>query len=95
MAGGRFLGRAMTRPGFRKVLFDEGYPALYFSKALPSAVAGELYAVEEEHLKRLDVFEGCPDWYQREVIELDDGTQAFAYLIPEERGCLLPDFEGK
>lgn len=50
-------------------------------------VQGELYAVPEDRLPALDAFEECPSLYQRESIELSDGSCAFAYVIPPSRAA--------
>jgi len=82
MNGARFVARARTEPAFE--LFDLGaFPAMAMSGS--TAIAGELYEVDADLLKRLDVFEGCPRLYQREAIVLDDGTRAEAYVMPRER----------
>ena len=59
------------------------YPAMSRSKT--GVVHGELYVVTDEHLCLLDEFEGVPELYQREVIELEDGTSAEAYVVTREQ----------
>src|SRR5262245_22778676 len=86
LSAARFEGPHATARGFE--LFRVGrYPALV--RASQGLVRGELYRVDGELLERLDVFEGCPELYEREVIELEDGSTADAYLMPAERvaGC--------
>ena len=81
MAGARFIARVRTIAAFE--LFDLGaFPAMTQGS---TAIAGELYEVTHEMLIRLDVFEGCPALYQREVIALRDGTSAGAYVMPRQR----------
>jgi len=41
---------------------------------------GEVYAVEERGLARLDELEGYPRLYDRHVLTLNDGRQAWVYL---------------
>ena len=41
---------------------------------------GEVYAVEEHGLARLDELEGCPRLYDRQMLSLNDGRQAWVYL---------------
>jgi gamma-glutamylcyclotransferase (GGCT)/AIG2-like uncharacterized protein YtfP len=41
---------------------------------------GEVYAVEERGLARLDELEGYPRLYDRQVLSLSDGRQAWVYL---------------
>lgn len=75
-------GPAETAPGYRLVL-QGSYPALVPSRA--GSVRGEVYRVSDELLARLDVFEGCPELYQRHELVLADGTTALCYAIDEER----------
>ena len=82
LTGQRFVGPAATVSGFR--LFDLGrYPGLVRdadADADAGAVRGELFDVSECCLGELDDFEGVPDLFTRERIELADGTTAWAYL---------------
>ena len=41
---------------------------------------GEVYAVEERGLAHLDRLEGYPRLYDRQVLSLNDGRQAWVYL---------------
>jgi gamma-glutamylcyclotransferase (GGCT)/AIG2-like uncharacterized protein YtfP len=41
---------------------------------------GEVYAVEERGLARLDELEGYPRLYDRQLLTLNDGRQAWVYL---------------
>ena len=82
MNGARFLARVRTTAAFE--LFDLGaFPAM--STKGSTAIEGELYEVDADLLGRLDVFEGCPRLYQREVVALDDGTSADGYVMPRQR----------
>ena len=42
-------------------------------------VRGELLLVSDCCLEELDDFEGVPDLFTRERVELEDGTEAWAY----------------
>jgi gamma-glutamylcyclotransferase (GGCT)/AIG2-like uncharacterized protein YtfP len=91
LSGARLEGVARTAPGYRMVLAG-AYPALV--QAAGGGVSGELYRVTPDQLARLDRFEECPERYQREQIELSDGSMAVAYVMqPEqaERYPWLPD----
>jgi gamma-glutamylcyclotransferase (GGCT)/AIG2-like uncharacterized protein YtfP len=90
MAGAEMLKTRVILSGFRKVLYESGYPAIHRSQA--GHVQGELYRVTLEHLKRLDRFEECPELYQREALMLDSGEIAFAYVISYDAGSELPDY---
>lgn len=54
------------------------------------AVAGEVYAVDETTLARLDRLEGHPHFYERKTIRLEDGEEVMAYLLPAEEVEGLP-----
>jgi len=41
---------------------------------------GEVYALEERGLARLDELEGYPRLYDRQMLSLNDGRQAWVYL---------------
>jgi gamma-glutamylcyclotransferase (GGCT)/AIG2-like uncharacterized protein YtfP len=89
--GAVFERAAATASGY-VLHMVEGYPAM--SRSETGIVHGELYAVSNEHLSRLDEFEGVPEWYQRVVIELEDGTSAEAYVVSGERVQGLPQITG-
>src|SRR5262245_47499756 len=89
--GARFERTVATAVGYVLHMVD-GYPAM--SRSERGVVHGEIYVVSEEHLSRLDVFEGVPEWYQRAVIELEDGTTVEAYVVTPERVCGLEPIEG-
>jgi gamma-glutamylcyclotransferase (GGCT)/AIG2-like uncharacterized protein YtfP len=89
--GAVFERAAVTASGYALSVVS-GYPAMARSEA--GVVHGELYVVSDEHLRRLDEFEGVPEWYQREVITLDDGTEAEAYVVAHGRVQGLPRIPG-
>ena len=45
------------------------------------SVVGELYRIGEPLLMRLDQLEGCPTFYRRERVTLEQGEQAFIYIL--------------
>ena len=74
-----FRGETTTAASFE--LVDLGpYPALVSGGA--TAVAGELFLVDQAILSKLDELEGHPSYYQRRVIELEGGQHAVAYVMP-------------
>ncbi len=64
------------------------YPALV--RGGVGRVVGEVYSVSLAELQRLDDFEGCPSLYQRQRLVLEDGSEAWGYLISEEQAADLP-----
>lgn len=71
-------GSARTAPVFD--LLDLGdYPAM--ARGGHTAIAGELYWIDDATRARLDEFEGHPHLYRRTRIELDDGHFAQSYLL--------------
>lgn len=92
MGGARFLRAARTAPRYTLVVAGD-YPALVDDGT--TAVGGELFEVDDEHLAALDVFEDVPELYVRETIELDDGERVLAYLLPAARAAgLAPIADG-
>jgi gamma-glutamylcyclotransferase (GGCT)/AIG2-like uncharacterized protein YtfP len=87
LGGASFEGDARTAPDFSLVLQGE-YPALV--RGGTECVHGEIYRVTDELLTELDRFEGCPDLYLREQIQLDDGTSALSYVISPNGARALP-----
>ncbi|WP_437679520.1 gamma-glutamylcyclotransferase family protein [Sorangium sp. So ce131] len=74
----RCLGAARTAASFE--LADLGaYPALVRGGSV--GVLGELYEPDGETLAALDLYEGCPELFRREPIELDEGGRCEAYLM--------------
>ena len=83
IAHARFLRAAETQPEYELVQIDY-YPAM-----LPGGthrVIGELYEVDDLTLRTLDRLEDVPHYYERLTITLADGTEAFAYVMPRDRG---------
>ncbi len=82
IAHARFVRRAETQLGYELVQIDY-YPAMLTGGT--SRIVGELYEVDDSTLRRLDHLEEVPNYYERHTIALDDGTEAFAYVMPRER----------
>jgi gamma-glutamylaminecyclotransferase len=82
LAQEHFVAEARTEPCFE--LFDLGpFPAM--STGGQTAVLGEIYAVDEAMLARLDRLEGHPSFYQRTQIRLEDGQEVQTYLMDRAR----------
>jgi gamma-glutamylaminecyclotransferase len=82
LATARFAAEAQTEPCFE--LFDLGhFPAM--STGGQTVVRGEVYAVDDQTLVRLDRLEGHPEFYQRTPIRLADGQEVETYLMDDAR----------
>jgi gamma-glutamylaminecyclotransferase len=82
LADAECLGLVATPPRYR--LVDLGvYPALLEGGQL--SVTGELYRIDRELRRRLDVLKECPILFQRHSIELLTGQHAAAYLMSDEQ----------
>lgn len=82
IAGARLLGPARTAAAF--TLVDLGaFPGLLTGG--DTAVAGELYEIDPARLRQLDAFESDGVPFRRAAIRLDDGAEAWAYLLAVDR----------
>lgn len=59
------------------------FPFVLLAESLVQ-ITGEVFSVTEEVLKRLDILEGYPYFYNREQILLEDGTRAWIYYLQEK-----------
>jgi gamma-glutamylcyclotransferase (GGCT)/AIG2-like uncharacterized protein YtfP len=55
------------------------YPAVVPGAA--SRIVGEVFEVDAAILARCDRLEGHPRLYRRDIVTLDDGTQAWMYVF--------------
>jgi len=85
LADQEFVGETTTTPKYR--VFDLGpYPGLARDDVNGLAVKGEVFAVSECALAELDDFEGAPNLFVRERIEVDGYEEVWAYYtnaVPE------------
>lgn len=78
----RFIGVASTLPAFS--LVDLGpYAALL--RGGSTSVVGELYAVSLQTRRQLDVERQVPLLFNRERVQLADGSEADAYILPADK----------
>jgi gamma-glutamylaminecyclotransferase len=87
LGGAEFVREAQTVPLYRLHKID-WHPGLVGDKAAGVAVQGEVWAVDDETLARLDEFEGCPNYFQRDYVAIADlfgGVQAYFFngLVPD------------
>ncbi len=79
--GARFITEARTEACYRLVEMG-GYPALL--EAGDTAIAGEIYEVDDALLADLDAFEDVPELYERKPLRLV-GHEAEGYVMRAER----------
>jgi gamma-glutamylcyclotransferase (GGCT)/AIG2-like uncharacterized protein YtfP len=85
LRGARFQGRRRLVGGR---LHDLGpYPMAVRGTGV---IHGEVYAVSDDDLERLDGLEDVPSLYQRHRLPLDDGSLAWTYLGRPEQVRDLP-----
>lgn len=66
-----FQGRGHTMEPYPLVIAGEhNIPCLLNLPGHGQCVAGEIYIVDEQMLRFLDEFEGCPDMYQRTQVQI-------------------------
>ena len=77
MSACEYRGQCTTAPQF--ALLNLGrYPGI--SREGSGSIIGDLYLVDAKTLKELDEYEGYPEYYSRESIQLADGNTAIAYI---------------
>lgn len=82
LAGASLIGAVSTAPAFH--LVDVGpYAALVRGGA--TTVSGELYLVDLQTRRAIDIERQVPLLFTREAIELADGTQADTYLLTTDQ----------
>ena len=82
LAGAELLGPAVTEALFQLVELNV-YAALVPDGKV--AVHGELYAVDLETRRRIDVARQVPILFQRATIRLADGTEVETYLMSADQ----------
>lgn len=70
-----------------------GFPAVYENGN--NRIRVEVYEVDDPDLAILDMLEGHPNWYERQIVDVqtDSGEkeQAYMYIMPQsERDTILP-----
>ena len=79
LAAAQACGAAQTRVGYH-LYYLGAYPGMVHEA--DGYVVGELYAVDDDTLARIDALEEHPDYYRRQRIHLDDGREVWAWLLP-------------
>ena len=90
LSASRFRGRAKTKEKY--ALYMGEFPSVFKQEKI-SLIFGEVYEINKKTLKLLDDFEGHPDYYTRELIDviLEDGSslQAWIYFHPNPEGTMI------
>ena len=71
LAGSEFVREAQTMPLYRLYGID-WHPGLLVDQANGVSVHGEIWAVDDETLARLDEYEGCPNYFKRDYVAIAD-----------------------
>lgn len=71
----KFLGKRNTAPKYDLIKVDDDF---YEMTTGNNCVSGELYELSHDLLLEIDQWEYSV--YSRKIIELDDGTKAYAYI---------------
>ena len=82
----KLLREAVTKREF--TLYDlGGFPGMV--KGGNNSIVGELYEVCSATLRRMDILEGHPQFYRRNIIELQCGEKVQTYILDKGyiRGC--------
>ena len=84
IANAKFLGKHVTDPKY--TMYDMGaYPCITLGG--DTAIVGEVYEVDS--LRRTDVLEGYPVYYNRIEIETEYGTAWVYYYYPSEESKVI------
>ncbi|MEB3263944.1 MAG: gamma-glutamylcyclotransferase [Synechococcus sp.] len=81
--GASFLGRNYLAGARLHSLGS--YPMAVLDPDPGAVIHGEVYRVDPQGLALLDQLEGHPDFYERQLITLANGQQAWVYLGEEEK----------
>jgi len=83
LEGAKFIGKARTLDAYPMVV--DGLPYLLDAQGQGLNVIGECYAIYQQAMwTRLDMLEGHPNWYRRQVIDItvaNRGITAWAYFL--------------
>jgi len=75
-ANGTFVGEDAL---LAKRVENFGLPAIIAEPK--EEIHGELFSVPEDKMWRLDLLEGHPNFYRREKVPLQSGTEAWVYFL--------------
>jgi gamma-glutamylcyclotransferase (GGCT)/AIG2-like uncharacterized protein YtfP len=81
--GAELLGEVRTAPIYRLYSIDDVHPGMFEVEAGGVSVAGELYSVPPDVLRRVE--DGEPPHLYRGPVRLDDGRVVQGILYPRQR----------
>lgn len=87
LKGATFVGRARLHGA---ELYSLGaYPMALLRSGSSDLIHGEVFEIDADGLSQLDILEEYPNDYDRQVLSLSDGSQAWVYVGHEElvAGC--------
>jgi gamma-glutamylcyclotransferase (GGCT)/AIG2-like uncharacterized protein YtfP len=87
LAGAELLGEVRTAPVYRLYSIDDVHPGMFEVDSGGVSVAGELYRVPLDVLRRVE--EGEPPHLYRGPVRLEDGFVVQGILYPRERAEAL------
>jgi gamma-glutamylaminecyclotransferase len=91
--GAHFVDYAVTKEKY--ALYVSYIPYLSKDEKI-SKIYGEVYKVDFDMLKRVDMLEEHPDWYKREVVDVyllnkNKLVKSWIYFFPNPEGELIKD----
>jgi gamma-glutamylaminecyclotransferase len=83
------VGKGKTTDKYPLIIRQGGLPFMLYKKNQGYNVEVELYLVNKNILRRLDILEGHPEWYRRREVsvtidEIDTPITAWIYFGPSE-----------
>lgn len=73
----KFVRKDLTKEPTYTMFSFGGFPGIVRGE---SCISGELYEVDDDTLSNLDALESNGSFYQRELVKLDGGGEAWMYL---------------
>lgn len=90
LRGSKLVSMAETEQKY--ALYVEGIPYAVKEEAV-SRIIGEVWSIDSDTLQRIDLLEGHPNWYERELINViltdTDTMRAWIYFNSSPRGRLV------
>lgn len=81
LSSSKFLGNDLTKHDMYRMFSFGGFPGVIESPGQHGTyISGEVYEVDEETMKKLDILESNGFFYKREIVELSYWGNAWMYL---------------